>query len=93
VRELAEAVGWKEYCLRTDWSLAYDAVEHMGAAQKEVARALYPADFVPAEYTQKTKESTAQKRVSDDLKRAKSLVDNEYLALVPLNYLQDKSKR
>ena len=65
----------------------------MGAAQKVVARALYPVDFVPAEYTQKTKESTAKKRVSDDLKRAKSLVDNEYLALVPLNYLQDKSKR
>lgn len=75
------------------WLRTYDAVEHMGVAQKEVARVLYPADFVPAEYTQKTKELAAQKRVSDDLKRAKSLVDNEYLALVALDYLQDKSKR
>jgi hypothetical protein len=75
------------------WLRTYDAVEHMGVAQKEVARVLYPADFEPAEYTQKTKELAAQKRVSDDLKRAKSLVENEYLALVPLDYLQDKSKR
>jgi hypothetical protein len=75
------------------WLRTYDAVEHMGVAQKEVARVLYPADFVPAQYTQKTKGSAAQKRVSDDLKRAKSLVENEYLGLVPLDYLQDKSKR
>lgn len=75
------------------WLRAYDGVEHMGVPQKEVARVLYPADFVPAQYTQKTRELAAQKRVSDDLKRARSLVDNEYLALVPLDYLQDKSKR
>ena len=75
------------------WLRTYDAVAHMGVAQKEVARVLYPADFVPDEYTQKTKELAAQKRVSDDLKRATSLIENEYLALVPLDYLQDKSKR
>jgi hypothetical protein len=65
----------------------------MGVAQKEGARVLYASDFVPAAYTKKTKELAAQKRVSNDPKRAKSLVGNEYLALVPLDYLQDKSKR
>jgi hypothetical protein len=76
-----------------NWLRTYDAVAHMGVAQKEVARVLYPADFVPAQYTQKIKELAAQKRISDDLKRAKSLVDNGYLALVALDYLQEKSKR
>ena len=49
--------------------------------------------FVPEPFTKKTKELTAQKRVSHDRRRALSLVDNEYLSLVPLDYLQDKSKR
>lgn len=75
------------------WLRTYDAVEHMGVSQKEVAKTLYPADFLPEKYTQRTRELAAQKRVSDDIKRARSLVENEYLALVPLDYLQDKSKR
>ncbi|KAB8054762.1 transcriptional regulator domain-containing protein [Janthinobacterium lividum] len=76
-----------------DWLRTYDAVEYMGISQKDVARVLYPDDFVPDKFTKKTRELAAQKRVSDDRKRAMSLVDNEYLALVPLDYLQDKSKR
>jgi hypothetical protein len=75
------------------WIRTYDAVVHMRVPQIKVARALYPEDFVPEKYTGKTKASAAQKRVSDDRKRAMSLVDNEYLALIPLDYLQDKSKR
>lgn len=75
------------------WIRTYDAAVHMGVPQIEVARVLYPNDFVPEKYTGKTKASAAQKRVSDDRKRAISLVDNEYLALIPLDYLQDKSKR
>ena len=71
----------------------YDAIEYMGVSQKDAARILYPEDFVPDRFTKKTKELAAQKRVSDDRKRAISLVDNEYLALVPLDYLQQKSKR
>lgn len=75
------------------WLRTYDAVMHMGVAQKDVARVLYPDDFVPDIFTKKTKELVAQKRVSDDRKRAVSLVDSEYLALIPLDYLQNKSKR
>lgn len=75
------------------WLRTYDAIECMGTSQKEAAKILYPEDFVPEPFTKKTKELTAQKRVSDDRRRALSLVDNEYLSLVPLDYLQDKSKR
>lgn len=75
------------------WLRTYDAIECMGVSQKEAAKILYPEDFVPEPFTKKTKELTAQKRVSDDRRRAMSLVDNEYLSLVPLDYLQDKSKR
>ncbi|NRR29021.1 hypothetical protein HSX11_02380 [Oxalobacteraceae bacterium] len=76
-----------------DWLRTYDAVEHMGVSQKEAAEVLHPDDFVPDKFTKKTKGLAAQKKVSDDRKRAMSLVSNEYLALVPLDYLQDKSKR
>jgi hypothetical protein len=76
-----------------DWLRTYDAVEYMGVSQKEAAEVLYPDDFVPDKFTKKTKGLAAQKKVSDDRKRAMSLVSNEYLALVPLDYLQDKSKR
>ena len=75
------------------WLRTYDAIEYMGVSQKEAAKVLYADDFVPDKYTGKTRELVAQKRVSDDRKRAMSLVNNEYLALVPLDYLQDKSKR
>jgi hypothetical protein len=75
------------------WLRTYDAVEYMGVSQKDAARILYPDDFVPDKYTKKTKELTAQKKVSEGRKRAISLVDNEYLALVALDYLQDRSKR
>lgn len=75
------------------WLRTYDAVEYMGVSQKGVARVLYPDDFVHDKFTHKTKALAAQKRVSDDRKRALSLVGNEYLALVPLDYLQNKSKR
>lgn len=75
------------------WLRTYDAVEDTGVSQKEIAKVLYREDFVPDKFTKKTKELAAQKRVSDDRKRAMSLVTNEYLALVPLDYLQDKSKR
>nr|WP_315253385.1 DUF6499 domain-containing protein [uncultured Duganella sp.] len=75
------------------WLRTYDATEYKGVSQKDAARILYPEDFVPDRFTKKTKELAAQKRVSDDRKRAMSLVDNEYLALVPLDYLQQKSKR
>ena len=75
------------------WLRVYDAVEYTGMAQKEAAKILYPGDFIPDKFTGKTKELSAQKRVSDDRKRALSLVDNEYLALIALDYLQDKSKR
>jgi hypothetical protein len=75
------------------WIRTYDAVVHSGVPHIEAAKVLYPEDFVPEKYTGKTKASAAQKRISDDRKRAMSLVDNEYLALIPLDYLQDKSKR
>jgi hypothetical protein len=75
------------------WLRVYDAVEHMRVPQVEVARVLYPDDFIPNEFTGKDNRSAAKKRVSDDRKRALSLVDNEYLALIAIDYLQDKSKR
>ncbi len=70
----------------------YDAVVHAGVTQKAAAQILYPNDFVP-DAGKKTKARTAQTRISADLAKAMQLVDNEYLALIPLDYLQDKSKR
>lgn len=75
------------------WLRTYDAVEHMGVSQKEAARVLYPQKFERDKFTNKTKELNAQKQVSDDRIRALSLVDNEYLALVPMDHLQPRSKR
>ncbi len=70
----------------------YDAVVHAGVTQKAAAQILYPNDFVP-DAGKKTKARAAETRISADLAKAKQLVESEYLALIPLDYLQDKSKR
>jgi hypothetical protein len=75
------------------WLRTYDAIVHERASLEEVARVLYPDDFIPDKFTKKTRELTARNRVLSDLERANSLVKDEYLALVPLDYLQNKSKR
>lgn len=75
------------------WLRTFDAIVHEGASPEETARGLYPEDFIPDKFTKKTRELTARNRVLSDLARANSLVKDEYLALVPLDYLQDKSKR
>jgi len=75
------------------WLRTYDAIVHEGISPEQTAKILYPDDFVPDKFTKKTREVTACNRVLDDLERAKSLVKDEYLALVPLDYLQNKSKR
>lgn len=75
------------------WLRIFDAVEFSRKSIGDVALAMYPDCFKVDPYTQKTQELKARKSVSADLKRAKSLVDGEYLTLIPLDYLQDKSKR
>jgi hypothetical protein len=75
------------------WVRTYDAVVHEKVQPEEVARVMYPDDFVPDKFTKRTKERAARARVLEDLARANSLVRDEYLALVPLDYLQDKSKK
>jgi hypothetical protein len=74
------------------WLRVYDAIEFSGASTLDTAKVLFPDSFVADPITGETEEVRACKRIYTALSRAKSMVKDEYLALPPLDYLQEKSK-
>ena len=71
----------------------YDGVVHSKKRPAEVARELYPDDFKIIDGRTSDLAASATKRVTDQLKRAKRMVESDYLLLSTRDHIQNRSKK
>jgi hypothetical protein len=69
----------------------YDAKITYHAPEAEIFRELYPAQYGKNKTLTDRQLLALRKKVSADLIRAKDMVRNGYLSLIPLDYIQEKS--
>lgn len=71
------------------WLRIYDAIEYSKASEEDVIREFYGKRRNPSDPDW----DSTRKKLKYDLKRARQMVKQEYLTLVPLDYLQEKSSK
>ena len=77
------------------WLRLHDAVVHDKANKVEIIKTLFP-EFAPhkkADDIDPLELARASKKFAYHLKRAREWVDRDYLTLVPLDYLQERSSK
>ncbi len=75
------------------WLRIYDAIEYWKVAEEDVIRVLYPYLFREGHESPDSGWESARKMFRYQLKRARQMVKQDYLTLVPLDYLQEKSSK
>jgi hypothetical protein len=73
------------------WLRIYDAIEYGNASEDEVIRFLYPHLFKHKDELSSLEKASARRKFKVQLKKARAMVKQDYLFLVPLDYLQEKS--
>ncbi|WP_338845593.1 hypothetical protein V8J88_17895 [Massilia sp. W12] len=69
------------------WLRIYDAIEYSKASEEDVIPEFYGKQRKPSDPDW----DSTRKKLKYDLKRARQMVKQDYLFLVPLDYLQEKS--
>jgi hypothetical protein len=77
--------------LLATWLRIYDAIEYGKASEDEVIRFLNPDLFKHKDPLSSLEKASARRKFKAQLKKARAMVKQDYLFLVPLDYLQEKS--
>ncbi len=71
----------------------YDAVDYENIPQVEVAKLFYPEYFKPVAGGYDDRAEYARGKINDQLKRARKMVESDYLYLPSRDYRQNRAKR